>query len=77
MFSISMSDVLLTAIIIFSTLSLIALGGSLVLRSVLHRHEQQDVTQQTNVQLSQSMKKIFITALIVALLLVYFYLLTT
>lgn len=77
MFSISMSDVLLTAIIIFTTLSLIALGGSLVLRSVLSRYAQHDTTQQANVQLSHSMKKTFVSALVIALLLIYFYLLTT
>ncbi|MEQ4922277.1 hypothetical protein [Proteus hauseri] len=72
MISISMSAVLLTAIALFATLSIIALGGSLVLKGVLNSAEQGD-----SHLLRASVKKTFITSLAVALLLVYYYLSTT
>ncbi|HCH51313.1 MAG TPA: hypothetical protein DEV59_11595 [Proteus sp.] len=72
MVSISMSAVLLTAIALFAILSIVALGGSLVLKGMLNNIEQGD-----SYLLRASVKKSFITSLVVALLLVYYYLSTT
>ncbi|OAT46416.1 hypothetical protein M997_2293 [Proteus hauseri ATCC 700826] len=72
MVSISMSAVLLTAISLFAILSIVALGGSLVLKGMLNNIEQSD-----SYLLRASVKKTFITSLVVALLLVYYYLSTT
>ncbi|QAV25044.1 hypothetical protein [Proteus hauseri] len=72
MVSISMSAVLLTAIALFAILSIVALGGSLVLKGMLNNIEQGD-----SYLLRASVKKTFITSLVVALLLVYYYLSTT
>ncbi|HEK0786435.1 hypothetical protein ACPAVH_21795 [Enterobacteriaceae bacterium TYF_5] len=72
MVSISMSAVLLAAIVLFSSLSIVALGGSLVLKTMLNNTNQND-----GYLLSASVKKTFITSLIIALLLVYYYLSTT
>ncbi|WP_193015184.1 hypothetical protein [Proteus sp. FME41] len=72
MVSISMSAVLLAAIVLFASLSIIALGGGLVLKNMLN------TTNQNNTYLLRaSVKKTFITSLAVALLLIYFYLSTT
>ncbi|HEK2896106.1 TPA: hypothetical protein SMT94_000186 [Proteus mirabilis] len=72
MVSISMSAVLLAAIVLFASLSIVALGGSLVLKTMLNNTNQND-----SYILSASVKKTFITSLIIALLLVYYYLSTT
>ncbi|QPB79943.1 hypothetical protein EHE21_11330 [Proteus sp. GOKU] len=72
MVSISMSAVLLAAIVLFASLSIVALGGSLVLKTMLNNTNQND-----SYLLSASVKKTFITSLIIALLLVYYYLSTT
>ncbi|ODQ07336.1 MULTISPECIES: hypothetical protein [Enterobacterales] len=72
MISISMSAVLLAAIVLFASLSIVALGGGLVLKTILNNAEQSDTHQ-----LSSSVRKTFVTSLIVALLLIYFYLSTT
>lgn len=72
MVSISMSAVLLAAIVLFASLSIAALGGSLVLKTMLNNTNQND-----GYLLSASVKKTFITSLIIALLLVYYYLSTT
>ncbi|HIE5765401.1 hypothetical protein [Proteus terrae] len=72
MVSISMSAVLLAAIVLFASLSIVALGGSLVLKTMLNNTNQND-----GYLLSASVKKTFITSLIIALLLVYYYLSTT
>ncbi|WP_100160364.1 hypothetical protein [Proteus columbae] len=72
MVSISMSAVLLAAIVLFASLSIVALGGGLVLKTMLNGSNQND-----NYLLSASVKKTFITSLVIALLLVYYYLSTT
>lgn len=72
MVSTSMSAVLLAAIVLFASLSIIALGGGLVLKTMLNSTNQND-----SYLLSASVKKIFITSLIIALLLAYYYLSTT
>lgn len=72
MVSISMSAVLLAAIVLFASLSIIALGGGLVLKTMLNSTNQND-----SYLLSASVKKTFITSLIIALLLAYYYLSTT
>lgn len=72
MVSISMSTVLLVAIALFASLSIVALGGGLVLKTMLDNTNQND-----SYLLSASVKKTFITSLIIALLLVYYYLSTT
>lgn len=72
MVSISMSAVLLAAIILFASLSIVALGGGLVLKAMLN-----DSNQNDSYLLSDSVKKTFITSLVIALLLVYYYLSTT
>lgn len=72
MVSISMSAVLLATIVLFASLSIVALGGSLVLKTMLNNTNQND-----SYLLSASVKKTFITSLIIALLLVYYYLSTT
>ncbi|MBG2874772.1 hypothetical protein I4902_02620 [Proteus alimentorum] len=72
MVSISMSAVLFAAIVLFASLSIIALGGGLVLKTMLNSTNQND-----SYLLSASVKKTFITSLVIALLLVYYYLSTT
>lgn len=72
MVSISMSAVLLAAIVLFASLSIVALGGGLVLKAMLNGSNQND-----SYLLSTSVKKTFITSLVIALLLVYYYLSTT
>lgn len=72
MVSISMSAVLLTAIALFVSFSIVALGGGLVLKTLLNNTNQND-----SYLLSVSFKKTFITSLIIALLLIYYYLSTT
>ncbi|GLX63286.1 hypothetical protein KMU_13270 [Proteus vulgaris] len=72
MVSISMSAVLLAAIVLFASLSIVALGGGLVLKAMLNGSNQND-----SYLLSASVKKTFITSLVIALLLVYYYLSTT
>lgn len=72
MVSISMSTVLLAAIVLFASLSIIALGGGLVLKTILN-----STNQNGHYLLSDSVKKTFITSLVIALLLVYYYLSTT
>lgn len=72
MVSISMSAVLLAAIILFASLSIVALGGGLVLKAMLN-----DANQNGSYLLSASVKKTFITSLVIALLLIYYYLSTT
>lgn len=72
MVSISMSTVLLAAIVLFSSLSIIALGGGLALKAILNSTNQND-----HYLLSDSVKKTFITSLVIALLLIYYYLSTT
>ncbi|QKJ48477.1 hypothetical protein G9394_07060 [Proteus vulgaris] len=71
MVSISMSAVLLAAIVLFASLSIVALGGGLVLKAMLNGSNQND-----SYLLSASVKKTFITSLVIALLLVYYYLST-
>ncbi|WP_342639890.1 hypothetical protein [Proteus faecis] len=72
MVSISMSAVLLTAIALFVSFSIVALGGGLVLKTLFNNTNQND-----SYLLSDSFKKTFITSLIIALLLIYYYLSTT
>ncbi|MEW4516685.1 hypothetical protein [Proteus vulgaris] len=72
MVSISMSAVLLAAIILFASLSIVALGGGLALKTMLDNTKHSD-----NYVLHTSVKKTFITSLMIVLLLVYYYLSTT
>ncbi|QEZ92556.1 hypothetical protein [Proteus sp. CD3] len=72
MIPISISTALLAAIVLFASLSIVALGGGLVLKAMLN-----DANQNDSYLLSTSVKKTFITSLIIALLLVYYYLSTT
>lgn len=71
MVSISMSAVLLAAIVLFASLSIVALGG-LALKTMLDNTKHSD-----NYVLHTSVKKTFITSLMIVLLLVYYYLSTT
>ncbi|MBG6028329.1 hypothetical protein [Proteus columbae] len=72
MIPISISTALLAAIFLFASLSIVALGGGLVLKAMLN-----DTNQNDRYLLSTSVKKTFITSLVIALLLVYYYLSTT
>lgn len=72
MVSISMSAVLLAAIVLFVSLSIVALGGGLALKIMLNNTDQND-----SYLLSTSVKKTFVTSLVIALLLIYYYLSTT
>ncbi|MCO8050724.1 hypothetical protein [Proteus penneri] len=72
MVSISMSAVLLAAIVLFVSLSIVALGGGLALKIILN-----DTDPNDSYLLSTSVKKTFVTSLVIALLLIYYYLSTT
>lgn len=72
MIAISMSAVLLSAIVLFVSLSIIALGGGLALKVMLNNTEQSEGALR-----NASIKKTFVTSLVVALLLIYYYLSTT
>ncbi|MEQ5323996.1 hypothetical protein [Proteus sp. fly-1008] len=72
MVSISMSAILLATIVLFASLSVVALGGGLALKTILNNTKYSD-----NYALSASVKKTFITSLIIVLLLIYYYLSTT
>ncbi|HEJ9415311.1 TPA: hypothetical protein SMM58_000148 [Proteus mirabilis] len=70
--SISISAVLLTAIVLFASVFVVALVSSLLLKKTLYGSLQQD-----NLSVSVAVRRTFMVSLIVALLLVYYFLSTT
>lgn len=70
--SISISAVLLTAIVLFASVLVVALVSSLPLKKTLYGSLQQD-----NLSVSVAVRRTFMVSLVVALLLVYYFLSTT
>lgn len=70
--SISISAVLLTAIVLFASVFVVALVSSLLLKKTLYGSLQQD-----NLSVSVAVRRTFMVSLVVALLLVYYSLSTT
>ncbi|HGN1270289.1 TPA: hypothetical protein ACKRMA_003356 [Proteus mirabilis] len=70
--SISISAVLLTAIVLFASVLVVALASSLLLKKTLYGSLQQD-----NLSVSVAVRRTFMVSLVVALLLVYYFLSTT
>lgn len=70
--SISISAVLLTAIVLFASVFVVALVSSLLLKKTLYGSLQQD-----NLSVSVAVRRTFMVSLVVALLLVYYFLSTT
>ena len=70
--SISISAVLLTAIVLFASVLVVALVSSLLLKKTLYGSLQQD-----NLSVSVAVRRTFMVSLVVALLLVYYFLSTT
>ncbi|HGN2956794.1 TPA: hypothetical protein ACKRZV_000284 [Proteus mirabilis] len=70
--SISISAVLLAAIVLFASVFVVALVSSLLLKKTLYGSLQQD-----NLSVSVAVRRTFVVSLIVALLLVYYSLSTT
>lgn len=70
--SISISAVLLTAIVLFASVLVVALVSSLLLKKTLNGSLQQD-----NLSVSVAVRRTFMVSLVVALLLVYYFLSTT
>ncbi|MDM3552942.1 hypothetical protein PAK37_08840 [Proteus mirabilis] len=70
--SISISAVLLTAIVLFASVLVVALVSSLLLKKTLYGSLQQD-----NLSVSVAVRRTFMVSLVVALLLVYYSLSTT
>lgn len=70
--SISISAVLLTAIVLFASVFVVALASSLLLKKTLYGSLQQD-----NLSVSVAVRRTFMVSLVVALLLVYYFLSTT
>ncbi|HIE4214672.1 TPA: hypothetical protein ACXM5D_000151 [Proteus mirabilis] len=70
--SISISAVLLAAIVLFASMFVVALVSSLLLKKTLYGSLQQD-----NLSVSVAVRRTFVVSLIVALLLVYYSLSTT
>ncbi|EMP4353407.1 hypothetical protein KT999_12175 [Proteus mirabilis] len=69
--SISISAVLLTAIVLFASVLVVALVSSLLLKKTLYGSLQQD-----NLSVSVAVRRTFMVSLVVALLLVYYFLST-
>ncbi|HCR3456792.1 TPA: hypothetical protein SMS08_000149 [Proteus mirabilis] len=69
--SISISAVLLTAIVLFASVFVVALVSSLLLKKTLYGSLQQD-----NLSVSVAVRRTFMVSLVVALLLVYYFLST-
>ncbi len=70
--SISISAVLLAAIVLFASVFVVALVSSLLLKKTLYGSLQQD-----NLSVSVAVRRTFVVSLVVALLLVYYSLSTT
>lgn len=70
--SISISAVLLVAIVLFASVFVVALASSLLLKKTLYGSLQQD-----NLSVSVAVRRTFMVSLVVALLLVYYFLSTT
>ncbi|HDS4101304.1 TPA: hypothetical protein ACKRC9_001606 [Proteus mirabilis] len=70
--SISISAVLLTAIVLFASVFVVALVSSLLLKKTLYGSLQQD-----NLSVSVAVRRTFMVSLVVALLLVYYFFSTT
>lgn len=70
--SISISAVLLAAIVLFASVFVVALVSSLLLKKTLYGSLQQD-----NLSVSVAVRRTFMVSLVVALLLVYYSLSTT
>ncbi|MEY1272028.1 hypothetical protein [Proteus mirabilis] len=70
--SISISVVLLAAIVLFASVFVVALVSSLLLKKTLYGSLQQD-----NLSVSVAVRRTFVVSLVVALLLVYYSLSTT
>lgn len=69
--SISISAVLLAAIVLFASVFVVALVSSLLLKKTLYGSLQQD-----NLSVSVAVRRTFMVSLVVALLLVYYFLST-
>lgn len=69
--SISISVVLLAAIVLFASVFVVALVSSLLLKKTLYGSLQQD-----NLSVSVAVRRTFVVSLVVALLLVYYFLST-
>ncbi|EJD6328551.1 hypothetical protein [Proteus mirabilis] len=69
--SISISAVLLAAIVLFASVFVVALASSLLLKKTLYGSLQQD-----NLSVSVAVRRTFMVSLVVALLLVYYFLST-
>ncbi|HFU3229263.1 TPA: hypothetical protein ACH5PX_001163 [Proteus mirabilis] len=67
--SISISAVLLAAIVLFASVFVVALASSLLLKKTLYGSLQQD-----NLSVSVAVRRTFMVSLVVALLLVYYFL---
>lgn len=65
--SISISAVLLAAIVLFASVFVVALVSSLLLKKTLYGSLQQD-----NLSVSVAVRRTFVVSLVVALLLVYY-----
>ncbi len=70
--SISISAVLLAAIVLFASVFVVALVSSLLLKKTLYGSLQQD-----NLSVSVAVRRTFMVSLVVALLLIYYSLSTT
>ncbi|HIE0434186.1 TPA: hypothetical protein ACXI99_000931 [Proteus mirabilis] len=70
--SISISAVLLAAIVLFASVFVVALVSSLLLKKTLYGSLQQD-----NLSVSVAVRRTFMVSLVVALLLIYYFLSTT
>ena len=70
--SISISAVLLAAIVLFASVFVVALASSLLLKKTLYGSLQQD-----NLSVSVAVRRTLMVSLVVALLLVYYFLSTT
>ncbi len=70
--SISIIAVLLAAIVLFASVFVVALASSLLLKKTLYGSLQQD-----NLSVSVAVRRTFMVSLVVALLLVYYFLSTT
>lgn len=69
--SISISAVLLAAIVLFASVFVVALASSLLLKKTLYGSLQQD-----NLSVSVAVRRTFMVSLVVALLLLYYFLST-
>ncbi|MDF7255787.1 hypothetical protein NFF66_08740 [Proteus mirabilis] len=70
--SISISAVLLAAIVLFASVFVVALVSSMLLKKTLYGSLQQD-----NLSVSVAVRRTFMVSLVVALLLIYYSLSTT